>query len=113
MFEVAFKELETVFSPLLAKAGTSKYAEQLLHSEVLGSMKRSMYSGQMSPSEALSNIHLLKSDPTGFAKSTVALPILKSSFESAYQELKTLFSSTVPKAGSKEYIEQLLLRDVL
>ncbi len=113
MFESSYKDLDTVFSPLLHAVGTPKYKEQLMFRNVLGSLKKSLYTGKIAPSDALTHIHMFKDKPLEFVESTIAMPIMRNAFESSYKELSQIFSPSLYRVASREHIEQLLLSDVL
>lgn len=113
MFESSYKDLDAVFSPLLHPVGSQKYMEQLMFRNVLGSLKKSLHTGKIAPSDALTNIHTFKDKPFEFVESTIAMPIMRSAFESSYKELSQIFSPSLYRAASREHIEQLLLSDVL
>lgn len=74
MFHRYYTELVEKFSPARELAGSPKHIEQLLTSDVLTLLKEAMEAGRITPNEALTNIHSLRTGHRAFIETTLGIP---------------------------------------
>lgn len=74
MFSRYYTELVEKFSPIREILGSPKHIEQLLTSDVLMVLKEAMENGRITPNEALTNIHSLRTNHRAFIETTLGIP---------------------------------------
>lgn len=71
MFNRYYTELLEKFSPVKEVIGSRKHIEKLLASDMMSVLKEAMDSGRITANEALTNIHLLRTDLKKFIETNL------------------------------------------